>query len=409
MASAKQTIRGRARAIADSKLTPNLAREAYEHGMNVSRYLESLDPSTAHTGRSGEVDAFNRVLRACGIRTRTNPEAGLPASTLEDVVRHKQARYLAVEIFARAYRSVAFGGAKYQRTPISSGMGVFGSFGNQFAYPATVRDTLLAPAIPLSEMIGVTTGIRTNVYRPFYLDDVSHANSRVSEMAEIPAVSIAQHEKTITLRKYGRRIDASYEALRHMPIDLLSFYVQRIAIAVETEKVDTVLGIIVAGDGTPNTAATAYNLTTLDAGTTANNITLIAWLAFKMKFLNPVKMTTVLGNDDMVLKLLTLDSGLTNFPLMAMGGFLGNQVSSLTPINDALMGGERVGWLASAPATKLVGFDRRLSIERIFEIGATIQESDKDVKSQIDSLVLSEVEGYSIIDPAANKVINVAA
>ena len=131
-----------------------------------------------------------RVLAACGIRTRSVPEMGLPASTLEDVVEHPQARYLALEMFARAYRSVIFGSrgsfGKGQRAPILSTMGLAGSFLNQYNYP-TPRDILLEPAIPLSELVAVTTGIRQNYYRPFYLEDVSNANSRVAEGAEVPA------------------------------------------------------------------------------------------------------------------------------------------------------------------------------------------------------------------------------
>lgn len=404
MAKITTPVSGRAREIASNKLTNRIAHEAYDNGMNLSRYLETLDPSSDHSGRAAEVDAFNRVLAACGIRTRSLPELGIRASTLGDVVNHKQARYLAVELFARAYRAVAFG----KRAPILSNINVPGSMINQYQYPAAPRDVLLQPAVPLTEMVGVTTGISANAYRPFYLEDVTNANSRVSEGAEIPAVKIATSEKTITLRKYGRRIDATYETLRHIPIDLLSFYVQRIAVAVETEKVDKVLDVIVNGDGTPNTAATSYDLTTLDSGTTANNLTLRAWLAFKMKFRNPNKMTTVIGQEASVLKLLLLNTGSANLPMVMYNGVVGGQ-GGLVPINETLSGGERFGWLDAAPAAGLVGFDRQMSIERIFEIGATIQEADKDVKSQIDSLVLSEVEGYAVIDQKANKILNLAA
>lgn len=405
----RTTVRGRARDIAksDTVLTPTLARAAYDKGMNVSRYLESLDPTADHQDlemRTGNSDAFNRILRACNLQTQSDPSRGIAASTLEDVVKHEKARYLVTEIFARAYRKVVHGSAK--RDPITSTIGQIGSYINQYTYPAP-RDILLEPAIPLTELVGQTTGIRTNVYRPFYLEDVSKANSRVAEAAEIPAVRIAQSEKSITLRKYGRRLDITYESLRHIPIDMLSFYVQRIAIAVEAEKVDKVLDIIVNGDGTANSQATNYNLTTLDSGTTANNLTLKAWLSFKMKFLNPLKMTTVLTQEAGALSLMLLNVGNANIPLVMMGGIGGNQ--GVTPINDRLAGGERLGWIASAPSGKLVGFDKRLSVERVFEIGSNIQESYKDVKQQINGLVLSEVEGYSIIDPKANKTLNLAA
>ncbi len=399
---AKTPVTGRAQAIRDGALNKDVLREAYEGGKNLSRYLESLDPTSEHTGSGAQTDAFNRVLAACGIHTRSVPEMGIGASTLEDIVRHPQAQFLATEIFARAFRGVVHG----KRFTVQAGEGVAGSLVNQFVFPPA-RDVLLQPAIPLSEVVGQTTGINASHYKPFYLDDVSHTTSRVGEGAEIPAVKIATHDKTVNLVKFGRRLDITYEANRRIPIDLLSFYVTRIAIAVEADKVDKALSVLINGDGNTNTAATSYNLTTLDSGTSANVLTLKAWLALKMKYKNPLMLTTVLAQDASVLSLMLLNSGSANIPLV----LLGPQFSGLgvTPINQGLRDGARVGWLDSAPSGKLVTFDKRLALERVFEIGSPIQETEKDVISQINSLVLSEVEGYGIIDQKATKILNLAA
>lgn len=396
---AKTPVTGRAAAIRDS-LNENIIKESYSKGMNLSRYLESLDPSSDH--KFAKTDAFNRVLRAAGIRTKSVPELGMNASTLEDIVENERTQHLAVELFARAYRGVVFG----QRLTVQSGEGIAGSYLNQYAFTQP-RDILLQPAIPLAEVVGQTTGINATYYKPFYLEDVSHATSRVSEGAEIPAVRIATSDKMINLVKYGRRLDITYEAIRRIPIDLLSFYVQRIAIQVEADKVDKALSVLVSGDGNPGTAATSYNLTTLDTTAVPNALTLKAWLAIKMKFLNPLVATTVLSQDTSMLGLMLLNAGSANIPLVAMGPqFAG---LGLSPINQGLRDGVRGGWLASAPANKLVVFDKRLALERVFEIGGMIQETGKDVKSQIDNLVLSEVEGYGIIDPKATKLLNLAA
>lgn len=385
-------------------LTASVTKDAYTLGMNLSRYLESLDPTSQHP-QGTQSDAFNRALAACNIRTQSIPELGITASTLEDVVKHRQAQHLAIEIISRAYRAVVHG----KRTPsIGSLEGLPGSFINQYSYPATPRGTPLSAAIPLAELVGQTTGINTNYYRPFYIGDVSKATARVVEAAEIPAVRIATSEHTITLKKFGRRIDVTYEALRKIPIDLLSIYVQRIAIKVETDKVDTVVGVLISGDGNSGTAATSYNMTSLDASATGGNLTLKAWLAFKMKFVNPFMMTHVLGQSDPMLKLFLLNTGSGNIPLVMMGGIGGAQ--GITPINQTLGGGERGGWLSAVTADKLLGFDRRFAVERVFEIGANIQETDRDVKSQINSLVLSEVEGYAIMEGGnATKLLNLAA
>lgn len=399
---AKTPVDGRAQAIRDA-LNGDTIKKAYDKGMNLSRFLEHLDPTRDHKGQDAQLDAFNRVLRSCGIRTKSVPELGIPASTLEDVVNHPKARHLAVELIARAYR----GTVTNKRAPMQSEMNIAGTWLSQFAYPAAPRANFIEPAIPLSEVVGQTTGITQKYYKPFYMQDIENVTARVSEAAEIPAVKISTTEKVINLQKYGRRLDITYEAIRSIPIDMLAFYVQRIAIKVEAEKVDKVIDIIVNGDGNAGTAATSYNLTTLDSGTTANNLTLKAWLAFKMKFKNPFQLTTIMSQDAGALALMLLNTGSANIPLVNAGGVFSQQ--AITPINNGLADGTRLGWLDTPPAGKLIGFDKRLSVERVFEIGANIQETDKDVKNQIDSLVLSEVEGYAIIEQTANKILNLTA
>jgi Holliday junction resolvase len=398
---ANTPVTGRASAILE-KLDQNITREAYAEGMNLSRYLETLDPSKDHGDT--RLDAFQRVLRAAGLNTRSIPESGIAASTLEDVVKDRRTQHLAIEIIARAYRKIAFS-TPQERVSVASGEGIAGSFLAQWQFP-TPRDVLIRPAIPLDEVVGRTTGINGTYYKPFYLEEVSRTTSRVGEAAEFPAVKISTSDKTINLVKYGRRVDMSYESIRRIPIDLLSFYVQRIAINVEADKVDKALATLVSGDGNSGTAATNYNLSALDSGA-SGTLTLKAWLAFKMKFLNPLAMTTALAQDTSMLALMLVNSGSANIPLVA----LGPQFSGLgvTPINQGLRDGVRGGWVASAPTGKIVGFDSRFALERVFEIGGNITETDKEVVMQINTLVLSEVEAYDIIDPKATKTLNLAA
>lgn len=394
----------RARYIAEN-LHSGITKEAYERGMNLSRYLEKLDPTTGFDNPYVVGDAFQRALASCGIRLEADPVRGISASRLEDVVKHPKAQHLAVELIARSYRGAA---NPNTRSPnLMSTQGIPGQMINQFAY-AGPRGIPLEPAIPLSEIVGQTTGISEQVYKPFYINDVGTVTARVGEAAEIPAVKITTKENVIQLQKFGRRLDYTYESMRRIPIDLLAQTVRRIAIKIETEKVSKALGVIVSGDGNTGSTPTSYTLTSLDSGTTANNLTLKAWLAFKMKFQNPFIMTTVLAQSDSALKVMLLSTGTANLPMVLWSGVVGAQ--GVTPINQTLSGGERIGWLTDAPAGKLVGFDKRFAVERVFEIGGTIQESDRDVKSQLNSLVLSEIEGYSIMEGGnATKILDMTA
>jgi hypothetical protein len=404
--TAKTTPLGRARDIWNGFEGTKFYEEAYSRGMSLSGYLETLDPSGDHTGDSAKIDAFGRVCRAANIVPKTDPVLGIRASTLDEISQDDKSRALVPEIVARAWRR-AVHMTPQERIQLSSDF-VPGSQMSPFAYPA-VRYPLLQAAISVSDIVAFQTGIEGTAYRPFYMDDATAGRSRIAEATEIPAVVIKGRDKTIDLLKYGYRIDTSYEALRRMPIDQLAFHIQRIAIFTEAQKVDKVTDVLVNGDGNSGTAATVYNQSTLYTGAAAGlaNFTLKAWLAFKMKFLNPFTLTTALANENVVLELMLLNAGTANIQLAMLPGLLGAQQISL--MNRGLSDGVQVGWLASAPANKTVAFDKRIAIERVFEIGGTIQEIKRWVERQVESVVLSEVEGYGIIDANATKILNHAA
>jgi hypothetical protein len=329
------------------------------------------------------------------------PEFDLPASTLDDIVRHPQARMLVGEIIARAYRRAVFATPQERFSLLSSDAPQ-----NSLMQPVTYsqpRLPALTPAISSAELTAVTTGINGKLYKPFYVEDVDKVTFRVGEAADIPVILLKNADKTININKYGRMIKASYEALRYMPIDLLAFAIQRIAIKVEAEKVDDILATIVSGDGNIGTAAATYNASDLDPAATSGALTLKAWLAFKMKYDNPYMLTHVLGRNDAVLKLMMLSMGNANVPLVMAGGLFASQ--AVTPINNGLADGVRAGWLASAPANALVTFDKRVAIERVFEIGGQIREVDKWITNQTEGLTMTETEGFAIIEKGVTKTL----
>ncbi|MEQ1644918.1 MAG: hypothetical protein ABL959_15825, partial [Pyrinomonadaceae bacterium] len=380
MKKIETTPAGRASQILESLTAEKI--EAMTKRTSLSTSLEMLDPSKDHTDGS---DAFERVLLAAGVTPRSVPEYGIQATTLAELNDMPKARFLISEIISRGYRKVAF--ATERGSLNTSQDATLGSLLNQYAF-AGPRFPQLTAAIPVSELVALTTGIQQNYYRPFILNDIADeevVNNRVSEGSEIPAIEITNAEKQLTLHKVGRRLDVTYEALRQVPIDLMSYFVQRIAIRIEADKVNTIIATLISGDGNAGTAATNYNLTSLDAGTTANNMTVKAWLAFKMKFKNPFLATHAFAREDDVLKLMMLNTGSANVPLNNGGSLFAAQ--QFQPINQGLSDGVRVGWLDAVPANKILAIDKRVAVERIFEIGSTIKEVDRWIREQKESLV----------------------
>jgi hypothetical protein len=387
--------------------------ESYDSGTNFSQYLEELDPTHDHDQSERTMDAFGRCIRAAGVIPVSAPERGFYAQPVSAMEEHAGTRALLPELFARMWRKASVG------RPMGVGYGARavyltndqpqGSILQPYATAATPRYQEIAPAIPLSELVAFNTGINTNTYRAFYLKtDVENTRMlRIVEGTEIPSAKLIGSERMIYLTKFGRKLEITYETLRRMPIDLVAFHIARIAVQAEADKVAAALSVLIGGDGNAGTAMTMYNLTTLDPLTTAGNLTLTAWLNFKMLFANPYALTTALSQTGPALKLQLLNTGSANIPLVTIQGASG--FGGFRPINPGLADNVALGWTADAPANIIAGFDRRFAIERVFEIGASIQEVERWITRQVQVLTMTESEGFANFDEVAKKGLNLAA
>jgi hypothetical protein len=347
------------------------------------------------------------MLREAGIRTRSNPAAGYYASNASAFQKSDATRALLHEFFALTWRKVVFGSPQ-ERAVLLSSDGVPGSFQRPWVEGATKWNQMIAPAIPLSELVAMTTPISGQDYRTLYLtyDAASLRMFRVGETAEIPVATIATSERTINLLKYGRGLRASYEDLRRTRVDRLAFMIAMMAVQSEIDKVVAALDVIINGDGNANTAATNYNLTTLDAAASAGTLTLKGWLAFKMKFAQPYVLTTALMQEAVALQLALLNTGSANIPLVAAN--LGGLGTGVTPINQ-FADGVRFGWTSDAPTLKIVGIDKRFALEHVTEIGSQIAETERFITNQTQVMTMTEVSGFAVVDPNAAKTLNVNA
>lgn len=392
------------------RIGPDMYRAAAKRGMSLSALLEREDPSSDYTDGT---DAFERLLRVADIRTRSLPEVGVWASSIDEMIGPNVAdgvRALFPEYCARIWRRAAYGRDVSTRSLHQIADYVAGGAANPAATAMGARATRqIAPAIPLSEVIALVTGIPSGAYEAFYITDSAAEQRmvRAEEGAEIPRAKLTGGDQVIKLKKYGRVLEASYEFLRRNRFDWLALHIQRMAAQTESDKLAAIISVIVNGDGNAGTAATSYNLTTLDSGTTANNPTLKGWLAFKMKFANPYMLTTALTTEAVALQLMLLNAGSANIPAATFAQSAG--FSLVRPINPGLADGTGLGWTSAAPTGKVVAIDNRFSVEQVIEIGASMQEVQRWTTRQTETLTLSEVEGYKIFDPAAAAVLDTAA
>lgn len=393
-----------------AQMGPGLYRRAYEAGMSLSAYLEQQDPSE---GYGDGLDAFERLLRVAGVRSVSRPELGAYASRGEAMLGATvpdHVRALFPEWAARMWRAGKTGMSASTRSLHSIADYAAGTIVNPAAQAAQSRATrMIAPAIPLAELIAVVSPVTGGAYEAFYLTDDADQQRmvRVAEGAEIPRAKLTGGDQTVRLRKYGRVLEVTYEFMRRASLDWLALHIQRMAAQVETDKVGAVLNVVVNGDGNAGTAATVSALTALDPAATAGTMTLRGWLAFKMLFANPYSLTAALAQDAVALQLMLLNAGSANIPAVTFGQSAG--FALFRPINPGLADGTGLGWTAQAPALQIVAMDARFAVEQVTEVGATLQEVQRWTTQQVETLTLSEVEGYKIFDPAASHILNVNA
>ncbi|MCI0489381.1 MAG: hypothetical protein L0229_22540 [Blastocatellia bacterium] len=356
------------------------------------------------------LDAFERLLAAADIRVGSVEHEGVYSDICAKFLDSDRNKVLFPEFCARKFREVSRTRvSENTRSSYSFSDDTPGSLARPYADNLMARTDLeIAPAIPLSELIAETTPIVGGEYRSYYItnDAAQQRKVRVGESAPLPKAKLNAAEHTVPIYKFGRSLEASYEAIRRMRIDRLGRHLQKMAVQTEIDQVAAALDVIVNGDGNTGTAAAVHNLTTLDTGASAGTLTLKGWLAFKFKFANPYMVTTTLMQEVVALQLALLNSGSANIPLMFLN--LGGMVQSLRNINRT-SDGVGYGWTTDAPALKIVGFDNRFELERVVEVGSEIAEVMRWINRQTEELTMSMNEGYAVIDPSAALILDVNA
>jgi hypothetical protein len=381
--------------------------------LSLSQFLERENPTEKKDRVTGH-DAFDRVMNFAGIVTTSDPELGWQADPVERFLTDEEGRESRenVKLFGEWFRlqwSKSQGLSTKRAAPIYlSSEYAIGTPQQPYADAPDLRAAQITPAIPLAEIVSRTAQIDGVDYRATYLTEPTAAEMqfyRVNEAAEIPRSKITSSARAIRLHKFGRAIEASYEVLRRMPIDILQVHIARIGIQSQKDQVATALSTLVNGDGNVGTSASTDTLTALDPTATPPNLTAKAFLAWWLKWVNPYMLTTIMARSDAALQLELLNVGNYNFPLSTYP----NVAMQFRPINQDFSGVIRLGITNDAPSGKLVGFDARFGIERVIETGSIINEAERWIQRQVELMTMSMVEGYAVFDAKAARVLNLAA
>lgn len=391
----------------DAASAVEIMRAAKDKRRSLSAMLETLSPTDRE--EKGGLDAFSRLMREADIVTRSRPDLGVYADTYETFM-DRGGRALFLEWGWRQYRAAQ---ASQTRAPGVTADSLVGSLQRPYATDPNVRMDNFEPAVPLSEILAGSRGISGGNLQGAYLVEPTAAQKRwvrVGESGEIPKWVVKLGDRNITLYKFGKGLEFSYEVMRRESLDRISMMIQLMSVQAEVDKLAAVIDVIVNGDGNANTAATSYNLTTVDSSATPGTLTLKGWLAFLGKFENPYIATHALAQEAMALQVKLLNTGSANLPngtVVIAGG--AGLAPGIRPINQTLSPVIGLGETSDAPANKIVAIDRRVAVERVYEIGSEIEETERYVSRQAEAIYFTETEGFQVGNANGSKILDVAA
>lgn len=326
-----------------------------QEGMNFTQVLESLDPSENYRGTALEgTDAFQRQLKRFGIRAK-----GEGSSPVEKFFRTMDSAVLFPEYISR-----------------------------------TVRQGMEENNI-LSDLVATTTVIDSMDYRSIstQADEEALTLRNLEEGTAIPATQIKTKENLINLKKRGRMLVASYEAIRFQKLDLFSVMLRQIGSYIQKMQVADAIDVLIYGDGNDNSAA-QYVVGDGTISGTEGTLGYEQLLDFWGQF-NPYTMNAILcSNNTMVqmLKIPEFQNPSTGLNFQATGKFgtpLGADVHRTSALNDGV----------------LVGLDNRYALELV-RAGDVLVEYDKLIDRQLERAAITTISGFGKIASDASAVLS---
>ena len=248
----------------------------------------------------------------------------------------------------------------------------------------------------LSAIVAAKTEIDSMDYRSILPlpDAADRTLADVAEGGFLPETEIRLKENLVHLRKRGRILKASYEAIRFQRLDLFSVTLRQIGAYIGRMHLQDAVDVITNGDGN-NNAAEVFTVGTPPISGTAKTLDYGALLDFWSQF-DPYTMNTMLVSSDVMLALLKL-SEFQN-PLTGLN-FQGTGTLT-TPLGAKLLRSSAV------PQGTLIGLDRHYALEQISGSEVTV-EYDKLIDRQLERAAITSISGFAKLFPEASKVLKV--
>lgn len=328
----------------------------YQSGKTFAQVLESLDPSEEYKGTALEgLDAYQRQLKRFDIKVR-----GSGSDAVEKFFQTSQSSVLFPEYVARSVR-------------------------------AGMDEGNILPSITAS-----VTSFDGMDYRSIYSTAGEDEKSLrvVGEGAAIPQTEVRVCENTVKLRKRGRMLVASYEAIRFQRLDLFSVMLRQIGGQIMRMHLDDAIGVIRNGDGNSN-EADAYSVGDSVIGGTAGSLSYSELIKFWNTF-DPYTMNTMLVGPAAMAKILACDE--FQNPLTGL-----NFQGTGDPGNPL---GAKLIRTSAVPDNMIIGLDRGYALEMV-QAGDVSVEYDRLIDRQLERAAITSISGFAKLYTEASKTLSI--
>ena len=327
-----------------------LEKGLYTTGKSFTKALEELDPSEEYIGTELEgLDAFQRQLKRFDIKV-----SGRGSDTVEKFFKTSDSAALFPEYVSRSvYRGI--------------------------------EENDILPKI-----VATVTDINGMDYRT--IASVPSEDDKelkiVAEGDAIPETAVKTQENLVTIKKRGRMLVASYEALRFQRLDLFSVTLRQIGAYIAKMQLKDAIDVLVNGDGNEN--AITESKTAAD-GDLAYTDLVNFWNSF-----DPYTLTTIIASPDLTAKILSL----SQFKDASAGLDFHATGKLVTPFGAELLKSASVG------TGKLIGLDRTCALEQV-QAGGVMTEFDKLIDRQLERAAITTISGFAKIFTPASKALSV--
>lgn len=323
-----------------------LEKGLYQTDKSFTSTLEGLDPTEQYKGSPLEnLDAFERQLCRYGIRVN-----GEGVSTVGAFFENSQTAVLFPE---------------YVRRSVAAG---------------------LSSAGQLHKVIAATTVIEGRDYRSITATVVD-ADAVTGEGEALPETTITSQKELVNLKKRGRLLSASYEAVRFQRLEVFAAMLRQIGASIARAQMEDAVDVLINGDGNQNAAPVITA-----AGTLTYEDVLSLWGSFE-----GVEMNTLLSGNNALLALAKLDE----FKNPLTGLNFAGEGTLRTPLGAELVKTNFV------PNKKIIGLDRTCALEKVCAgQDGVLVDYDKLIDHQLERATITSVTGFAKIFADATQVLS---